>query len=60
MEEDLALFYVIIMDSAWDVGLSLDYPVLKLDQIFDLPFTLLQMRGVVCIWVLTQKENSTK
>jgi N6-adenosine-specific RNA methylase IME4 len=51
------LFTVILMDPPWKIRMGLRYPLLKITEIFSLPFHLLQDRGFVMIWVLASNEN---
>jgi hypothetical protein len=43
------LFDTIIMDPLWDLKEYLKYSVLKLEDVFKIPYSLLQFRGYVMI-----------
>jgi mRNA m6A methyltransferase catalytic subunit len=54
------LFDVILADPPWFVKEDLRYPCLTLNEIFSIPFHVLQTNGFVMIWVLIRTEEETR
>ena len=47
-------------DPPWSIGLDLDYPTLKDQLIFMVPFLRLQTDGYLSIWIINMKESLVK